>query len=142
MPSARFPAAVRDRVATRAQFRCEYCQSPSGCSASSFSVEHVVPRARGGSSNETNLAWSCMGCNDRKYTAVEALDPVSGEFVPLFDPRSQNWDDHFLWTADLTQVVGRTAAGRATVVKLALNRPQLVKLRQILVLAHEHPAIV
>lgn len=81
-----------------------------------------------------------MGCNDRKYTAVDAIDPVSGKFVPLYDPRNHRWGDHFLWTEDLTQVVGRTAIGRATVVKLALNRPQLLKLRRILVLAREHPA--
>ena len=29
-----------------------------------------------------NLAWSCQGCNRRKYVTVEALDPVTGQTVP------------------------------------------------------------
>jgi hypothetical protein len=82
-----------------------------------------------------------MGCNDHKYTAVEAIDPVSGELADLFNPRQHRWDEHFLWTADFTQVVGRSATGRATVAKLKLNRPQLVKLRRILRAAGEHPPV-
>jgi hypothetical protein len=77
-----------------------------------------------------------MRCNDRKYTAVEALDPVSGKFVPLFDRRSQKWNDHFLWTADLTQVVGRTAVGRAAVVKLALKEKRELRNTEVKLANH------
>jgi hypothetical protein len=118
---------------------CEYCRSPSDCSNSSYSVEHIVPRARGGSDAEDNLAWSCMGCNDRKYTTIEAVDPVLGEVTKLFHPRDDAWDEHFSWVADFTQVVGLTPKGRATVAKLGLNRPELLKLRRILRAAGEHP---
>ena len=139
MPSPRLPDSRRERVARQAELRCEYCRSPSDCSASSFSVEHIEPRSRGGSDDDDNLAWSCMGCNDRKYTAVDAIDPVSGEVVPLFHPRKQVWAEHFLWAADFTQIVGQSPTGRATVARLKLNRPELVKLRQILRIAGEHP---
>lgn len=141
MPDPPISAALRKHVALRAALRCEYCHSPSDCSNSPFSVEHITPRSRGGSDEEGNLAWSCMGCNDHKYTAVEAIDPVSGELADLFNPRQHRWDEHFLWTADFTQVVGRSATGRATVAKLKLNRPQLVKLRRILRAAGEHPPV-
>ena len=100
-----------------------------------------MARARGGSDSEDNLAWSCMGCNDRKYTAAEAIDPVSGELVKLFNPRRDRWDEHFSWTADFTQVVGHSTAARATMAKLKLNRPELVKLRRILLIAGEHPPV-
>jgi len=80
-----------------------------------------------------------MGCNDRKYTAVEGGDPISGEMVKLFDPRRDRWDDHFMWAGSYSQVVGRSSTGRATVAKLKLNRPELVKLRRILLIAGEHP---
>jgi hypothetical protein len=80
-----------------------------------------------------------MGCNDRKYTAVEGIDPVSGETVKLFNPCRDRWDDHFIWAANNSQIVGRSSAGRATVAKLKLNRPELVKLRRILLIAGEHP---
>lgn len=139
MPDCRQSPSVRKRVSLRAKLLCEYCKSPSDCSNSSFSVEHIEPRARGGSDDDPNLAWSCMGCNDRKYTAIDAVDPVSGEIVRLFHPRQQSWNDHFSWTADFTQIVGRTPTGRATVVKLKLNRAELIKLRRILRIAGEHP---
>ena len=86
-----------------------------------------------------DLAWSCMGCNDHKYTATEAIDPVSGELANLFNQRSHRWEDHFSWSADFTQMIGCSATGRATVVRLKLNRPPLMKLRRILRTAGEHP---
>jgi hypothetical protein len=82
-----------------------------------------------------------MGCNDRKYTEVDALDPVSGEVVNLFNPRQHRWDEHFSWAADFKQIVGLSAIGRATVAKLKLNRSELVKLRGILRIAGEHPPV-
>jgi 5-methylcytosine-specific restriction endonuclease McrA len=100
-------------------------------------VEHITPRSRNGSDEQSNLAWSCMGCNDRKYTAVDAIDLITGVLAKLFNPRQNRWADHFIWTADFTQIVGHTAIGRATVAKLKLNRPELVKLRQILHAAGE-----
>lgn len=78
-----------------------------------------------------------MGCNDRKYTAVDAIDPVTGEIAKLFNPRLDRWADHFSWTSDFTQIVGHSTIGRATVAKLKLNRPELVKLRRILRAAGE-----
>ena len=36
-------------------------------------------------------------------------------------------------------IVGRTAAGRATVDALHLNRPELVNLRRVLSIIGEHP---
>ena len=139
MPNPRPPEPIRKQIAKHTKLRCEYCRSPSDCSPSSFSVEHILPVTRGGSSDESNLAWSCMGCNDRKYTAIEAIDPVSGEIAKLFNPRQDRWEDHFLWSADYMQISGRSSTGRATVAKLKLNRPELVKLRRILISAGEHP---
>jgi hypothetical protein len=80
-----------------------------------------------------------MGCNDRKYTATDSVDPISGEIAKLFHPRRHRWDAHFSWTADFTRIVGLTATGRATMANLQLNRPELVKLRRILRVAGEHP---
>ena len=95
MPSFRLPAGTRERIASRADLLCEYCRSPSDCSKSPFSVEHIEPRARGGSVDDDNLAWACMGCNDRKYTATDAVDPISGEIAKLFHPRRHRWGAHF-----------------------------------------------
>jgi hypothetical protein len=105
----------------------------------SFSIEHVVPLARGGPSTEDNLALSCQGCNNRKYTRTTGVDPVSGAVVVLFHPRSERWREHFAWNDDATLIVGLTPSGRATVEALQLNRDGLVTLRRLLYVAGQHP---
>ena len=64
------------------------------------------------------LARACQGCNSRKYVAIEALDPVTGETVPLYHPRRDRWLEHFAWNEDDTLIIGLTPTGRTTVEKL------------------------
>jgi hypothetical protein len=130
---------LRQVVAERAGHCCEYCLSQEEFSHDDFSVEHITPRARGGSNDLDNLAFSCQGCNNRKFIATEATDPVTGEPAPLFHPRQHAREEHFLWVDDSTLVVGLTPTGRATVEKLQLNRPRLVNLRRALRVAGKHP---
>jgi len=118
-------AQTRRLVADRANFRCEYCLSPAGLAPSPFSAEHILPRSLGGKNAEDNLAFSCQGCNGHKYARTKATDPVTGKIVSLFNPRQQNWSQHFSWTEDGTRVEGQSAVGRATVLALQLNRPGL-----------------
>jgi hypothetical protein len=100
MSEAALTERQKQAVARRARECCEYCQSQARFSPDPFSVEHIVPRSRGGTDADTNLAWSCQGCNNRKYTSVEALDPVSGETALLYHPRQQRWHEHFAWNED------------------------------------------
>lgn len=139
MAEGRLSAAEREAVSLRAGGCCEYCLSQSRFAPDSFSVEHVIPRFRGGSDEPDNLALSCQGCNNHKYTAVEAVDPVTGDAVPLYHPRRDRWADHFVWTEGFTQIIGLTPTGRATVERLALNRPGVVNLRAVLRDAGKHP---
>ena len=139
MAKSRLAAKLKGAVAERACDCCEYCRSQAKFSPDSFSIEHIVPRASGGSTEMTNLALSCQGCNNRKYISVDALDPVSGRTVALYNPRRQQWTDHFTWSDDFTMMVGITPTGRATVDKLQLNREGVVNLRRVLFLADEHP---
>jgi hypothetical protein len=104
-----------------------------------FSAEHIQPRSRGGSHELSNLAYSCQGCNNRKYTSTEAVDPATGEAAPLYHPRRHLWSDHFAWEEDSTWVLGLTPTGRATVDRLHLNRWEVVNLRRLLRLIGEHP---
>jgi hypothetical protein len=67
------------------------------------------------------------------------LDPASGHEVPLYNPRADVWSELFAWSSDLTMIVGLTSRGRATVVRLKLNRPETVALRKILVRVGLHP---
>ena len=51
--------------------------------------------------------------------------------VPLFHPRRQRWQDHFEWSKDGEQVIGRTAVGRSTIIALQLNRELVVNARRL-----------
>lgn len=128
------------RIRRRANFLCEYCRSPEGFAPSTFSIEHIVPGARGGGDDLENLALSCQSCNGHKYAKTEAPDPRSGKIVPLFHPRRQRWEEHFAWSADFTKILGKTPTGRATIDALCLNRDNLLRLRRLLWAAGEHPA--
>jgi hypothetical protein len=132
-------AEDRRTVAERARFCCEYCRSQLKYSADSFSVEHIVPRSRGGPDELSNLALACQRCNNSKFTATDSTDPISGQTVTLFHPRQQRWSEHFAWSADSLLILGLTPTGRATVEKLSLNRAGVVNLRRILRAAGEHP---
>ncbi len=132
-------ASLRQAVFRRAFGCCEYCVSQVQFSPDPFSVEHTTPKAKGGSDDRDNLALSCQGCNGHKHTATEAIDPINGAIVPLYNPRIHQWDEHFLWDEDFTIVVGRTAIGRATVERLCLNREGVVNLRRMVRRFDRHP---
>jgi 5-methylcytosine-specific restriction endonuclease McrA len=74
--------SVRQMVAERANWRCEYCQSPENMAPQSFTLEHIVPSSQGGSDEPENLAYACQGCNSSKYVKTEAPDPITKIVVP------------------------------------------------------------
>jgi hypothetical protein len=126
-------------VIARANGCCEYCRSPMRYAVQTFSIEHIFPQHLGGKSTLANLALACQGCNNHKYVKTEALDPVTGKFLPLYNPRKQRWHSHFSWDQDFTLIVGLTPIGRATVDALQLNREGLLNFRRILYERGEHP---
>jgi hypothetical protein len=63
----------------------------------------------------------------------------TGEKVFLFNPRQQKWADHFVWSEDSTQIIGKTACGRATVNALKLNNALAMIVRQNWIQAGWHP---
>ncbi len=133
------PVALKKRVIDRANGCCEYCKYLFRYSAQPFVTEHITPIASGGMTIAENLAFSCGGCNGHKYTKTEALDPVSGQLVPLFNPRLEKWSKHFEWDVSVTNILGLTPTGRATIRTLKMNRPELVNIRNITKLTGEHP---
>ena len=102
-------------------------------------MEHIIPLAAGGSDTEDNLALACQGCNGGKHDNISAIDPLTGETVPLYHPRRDDWHEHFTWNADFTLLIGSTPTGRATIEALALNREGVVNLRKVMSLAGKHP---
>jgi 5-methylcytosine-specific restriction endonuclease McrA len=139
MPEQRINAELRQKVTARAHRCCEYCRSQARYATQPLSVEHIIPRVKSGPTTLENLALACQGCNNHKYDKTEALDPLSGEIVPLYDPRHHAWEDHFAWSDDFMLMVGLSPTGRATIVTLQLNRDGVVNLRRLLYAIGEHP---
>ena len=126
---ARVPRRLRERVAKAAGYCCGYCRTPESIAGFRLSIEHIIPEARGGKTVEANLWLACHACNEFKGAHVQAVDPTTGNRCRLWNPRRQKWHDHFAGSGDGTEIVGRTPRGRATVVTLQLNRPELVAAR-------------
>jgi hypothetical protein len=102
-------------------------------------LEHLIPEARGGKTEEMNLWLACARCNGHKADRIVATDPDTDRVVRLFNPRRQTWKKHFKWSAEGDHIIGTTATGRATVAALQLNRPALVLARRAWVAVGWHP---
>lgn len=103
-------------------------------------VEHILPLALGGTSEEANLWLACPLCNRHKGSKTTAIDPQGGEETLLFNPRTQVWGQHFRWSDDGLQIIGITQVGRATVAALHLDDdPDALLVRSYWVLAGWHP---
>jgi len=134
------PAEVARRVRETAKNRCGYCLSPQHLVMARLEIEHILPRARGGKTEESNLWLSCPLCNRYKADRTTATDPETGNEVPLFDPRRQRWSQHFTWSSDGLRIIGLTATGRATVAALHLaDDPDAITVRSYWILAGWHP---
>ncbi len=130
---------LRQRIAEHALRRCGYCMTQEVVSGIPLTLEHIIPKAKGGQDTEENLWLSCRLCNEAKGVLTESEDPESGIFVPLFNPRIQIWTEHFVWSEDGTRIIGQSPTGRATVVALSLNSELRVKARALWVEAGWHP---
>lgn len=139
MTKLRIPENVTLRVRDAAGNRCGYCLAPQQYVLQVLEIEHIIPTARGGTSEEMNLWLACRLCNNAKGTKTHARDPATNRRVCLFNPRKQKWRRHFHWSEDHVRVVGRTSCGRATVEALKLNNEIALAVRQNWVRAGWHP---
>jgi hypothetical protein len=131
--------SLRQQVVVQAEGFCEYCRYPEEFNSGRFCVDHILPPRRRGTNRLENLALACTNCNTRKQDAVNAVDPVTGDTVPLFHPRQDRWEEHFAWSADFSLIIGLTPTGRATITRLQTNHPGVVRQRQVLHLLGLHP---
>lgn len=105
----------RRNIFARDSNRCQYCgrRFPT----SELSLDHVMPRSRGGETSWTNIVCSCVKCNVRKggRTPHEAnmkliRPPIKPKRSPLLtlklgNPKYESWKsflDHAYWSVDLT----------------------------------------
>ena len=85
--------SIKELVYERANGCCEYCQTYEINIGQTLHIEHINPA---GGNQLDNLCLACPNCNLSKATATTAVDPLTGVFYPLFNPRIQLWEAHFV----------------------------------------------
>ncbi|MCL1472655.1 HNH endonuclease [Argonema antarcticum] len=131
--------SLRNQITQTDRRRCCYCLTSEANSGIAMTYDHIQPISKGGETTFENVCLACRSCNEFKGDATETVDPVTGETVPLFNPRTQIWSDHFAWSPDSTRVEGITAIGRATIVRLRMNNPVIVAARRRWTISGWHP---
>lgn len=122
--------SLRETVWSRARHRCEYCQLPQASSVLPLELDHIRARKHRGKSTAQNLCLACAYCNAAKGTNVVGYDPETDDLVALFDPRRDEWGEHFAWNGPV--LIGKTPKGRATIEVLGINRPDRIQHRRLL----------
>jgi 5-methylcytosine-specific restriction endonuclease McrA len=66
----------RLRIYMRDKFRCQYCGEKKAATA--LTLDHIMPRSRGGDNSPVNVVTACTACNNRKSnrTPAEARMPL------------------------------------------------------------------
>lgn len=131
--------ALREKIPQQAGNRCGYCLAHQEYVLNVLEIDHILPVAAGGDDSEENLWLACRACNNAKDVKIAAIDPLTKESLPLFNPRKQNWREHFRWNASGLEIVGITPTGRATVLALDLNNVISLMVRQNWIKAGWHP---
>ncbi|MCB2205624.1 HNH endonuclease [bacterium] len=69
----------RKNIIRRDGHRCQYC----GRTGTQLTVDHIIPRARGGKDSWENLVTACLACNNKKGSRT----PERAGFTLLSVPR-------------------------------------------------------
>jgi hypothetical protein len=126
--------AVRDRAGNC----CEYCRLPASAGTVAFHVDHIIPLKHGGKDDMSNLSLACYKCNAHKGYDLAGLDPQTQAMTLLYNPRTLEWDEHFLIRENM-RIDGMTPQGRTTIRVLQMNDQNRVENRQLLAEMGEYP---
>ena len=129
--------ALRREVRERVSLRCEYCRVHEDDTYLPHELDHVIAEKHGGFTTSENLALACFFCNRHKGSDIASIDPVTGALTPLFNPRTQDWNDHF--RLEGPRIVSKTPEGRVSVRVLRLNDRERLVERQTLIRTGRYP---
>lgn len=128
---------MKRQVWERAAGCCEYCQMPQEFQVRPFQLDHVRAQKHRGETSLENLALACFACNVYKSSNLAGYDPATEVLVPLFNPRKDSWNRHFVWNGPVLR--GKTSIGRTTIEVLRINLPERVEHRRLLLKAGVFP---
>lgn len=121
---------LRYQVRLRAKNCCEYCCLPSEYSDAPFQLDHIIAETHGGSSTLQNIAWSCLYCNRYKGPNLSGWDQELQAVVRLFNPRTNQWSEHFQWDGPILRSI--TSIGKVTLQVLRINDEEAILVRRLL----------
>lgn len=131
------PASLRRQVIERAGDRCEYCRFPQQVTLLAFEMEHIISEKHGGMTALENLALACPYCNRAKGTDLGSIDPETNQLTPFFNPRIQNWQEHFALNG--ATISPLTAQGTVTAFIFQFNHPDRLQERERLIAIEQYP---
>lgn len=132
-----FSPVIRQLVAVRANFRCEYCRKPDVAANFPFHVEHIIGRQHNGTDYPDNLAYACSYCNWHKGPNISTMLNGEPPIIPLFNPRKEHWYEHF-W-AESGVIYAKTDIGEGTLRLLQFNTVERILERKELIAAGVYP---
>ena len=130
-------ATYKKLIIARADHRCEYCRVQDYLSAFDYHFDHIIAIQHGGPDSTNNLAYCCSQCNWKKGPNISTLLKFGGDLIPLFNPRLQNWFEHF--EAKQGRIFPLTLIGEATIKLLELNQPNKIEERYEMTIAGFYP---
>jgi len=106
---SRFNLLLRDG------FTCQYCNKR--LDIIDLTIDHVIPRSRGGATKWENIVCSCYVCNTDKghKTSIKPIKkPIKPDYYQLLDNArtlpikipSETWNKYLGWDESLVTVVG------------------------------------
>ena len=100
----------RMNIFLRDNFCCQYCGGKFTTNELTF--DHVVPRARGGKTEYTNIVSACVSCNTRKGSRQDMIPLTVPREPKLQELRNaviakeklhHSWLDYLYWSSALEQ---------------------------------------
>ena len=134
--SKRLSHELRQQVAVRANFLCEYCLIAEEDTFFGCEIEHIISLKHGGSSDLDNLAYACVFCNRYKGSDIGSISEA-GQFSRFFNPRADRWAEHFQLQGALIQPL--TVIGEVTARIFRFNYGEQLLERQALIVSGRYP---
>lgn len=130
-------AELRQVVATRAGFLCEYCLVAEENTFYGCEVDHIISLKHGGESEVNNLAYACAVCNRYKGSDIGSISWATGEFSRFFNPRTDRWAEHF--RLEQESITPQTLIGEVTARILEFNNSARLHEREEMILFGKYP---
>jgi hypothetical protein len=97
------PRFSKKAVFTRDNYQCQYC----GCILPRPTLDHIIPRCKGGENTWTNVVTACHACNNKKGDRPireAGLKLASMPYEPKYiissemgsKRKCENWEKYFL----------------------------------------------